>query len=240
MAEQALMVDVAGAARPVRIRRNAQARKMILRVDGQTGEVKVTAPPYVPARELERFVDQNRAWIEQEQAKVLSVPPVGHGSLVPFEGAEHQLSFLDEPPRRVLVEPGQISVGGPADQAPARLERWFRARARDVLEADAHNFADQLSTRFERISIGDMKSRWGSCSSSGTLRFNWRLVLAPPEVRRYVAAHEVAHLLEMNHSDRFWAHVAVCVPDHKERRAWLRREGAALMRLRFKTPQTGG
>lgn len=121
------------------------------------------------------------------------------------------------------------------DLAPRRLEAWLKKVAKDRLTLACETHAGRLGALYNRVSIGDMKSRWGSCSSRGTLRFNWRLVLAPEAVLDYVAAHEVAHLLEMNHSDRFWAHVEKCRPDYAGQRKWLRVHGGALFAIKFQS-----
>ena len=228
-----LTIDIAEEVVPVRLRRNARAKKMILRVDGVNGDIKLTAPKHVSLSALRKFLNEHKNWIEVERAKVQAHAALGSGDVLPYQGERFTLEFLDASPRKVQLFDGKILVGGPADQAPARLERWLRAEAKKTLTDDAADFAEQLGVAIARISIGDMKSRWGSCSSSGTLRFNWRLLLAPVDVRRYVAAHEVAHLLEMNHSPRFWGHVEGMMADYTRHRAWLRKNGSDLMRLRF-------
>ena len=235
-----LKANISGVDHPVKLRRNAQAKKMILRVDGISGEIKLTAPLHVSQRKLQRFVDENNAWILTERAKVGARPPVQDGSMLSFAGQPCRVCFSDTPPRGVKLVECEIHVGGPADQASARLMRWLKEQAKERLVEDAAHYADLLGVSFKRVSIGDMKSRWGSCSSSGTLRFNWRLVLAEPGVRRYVAAHEVAHILEMNHSDRFWYHVEKCVPNYKSERKWLKTNGHSLMQLRFTSLQIDG
>ena len=218
---------------PVTVRRNAQAKRLILRIDQSTGEIKLTLPKYVGNRAAEKFLQKQIAWIEAERAVHTPARTLGHESMMPYHGAPHQIVFTDVAPRRVARTQGKITIGGPADLAPKRLENWLRREAKTILNERAADHAGTLGVRYNRVSIGDMKSRWGSCSSRGTLRFSWRLLMAPYAVMDYVAAHEVAHLLEMNHSDRFWAHVARCVPDHKERRRWLKTEGNALFQLQF-------
>lgn len=239
-ADKPLMADILGTAHPVKLRRNAQAKKMVLRVDALSGEIKLTAPPHVSSHNLQKFLDENNGWLMSERAKVNARPPIEGGSMVPLSGVPHRVHFADKPPRKVSAADGEIYVGGPADQAPARLLRWLKAQAKDQLTEDAHHYADMLQVQFKRVSIGDMKSRWGSCSSSGTLRFNWRLIMAEPRVRQYVAAHEVAHILEMNHSSRFWRHVARCMPSYKAERKWLKTHGQTLMQIRFNPSQTTG
>ncbi len=235
-----LWVDLDGETIPVLLKRNARARKIILRVDAVTGDVKLTAPPYVRLPELRRFLNENRPWISNERTKVQATPVVGDGEILPFRGAVYQIDYTDCSPRKVAISGEVLEVGGPADQAPKRLERWLKEQAKNHLTEDATACAVGLGVTFNKVSIGDMKTRWGSCSSSGTLRFNWRLILAPEAVRRYVAAHEVAHLLEMNHSPRFWQHVERLIPDYSGYRAWLRKNGNDLMRIRFSPLQTTG
>lgn len=225
---------------PVSLRRNTQAKRMILRIDSASGDVKITVPTRVSMRAVQRFLDQHIDWVKTERAKRPKAPAIVHGMQIPYRGNEYLLHFTDTPPRTVTINDGTITVGGPVDQAPARLERWMRLQARQQLEQDASFYASKLGVTFAKISIGDMKTRWGSCSSKQTLKFNWRLILAPEIVRRYVAAHEVSHLLEMNHSARFWEHVAHCMTDYKVHRRWLKSKGDILMRLQFKCHQTGG
>lgn len=240
MFRQDVVAQLEDGACPVQVRRNARAKKYVLRVDALTGAIKVTAPSHVRTGAIQRFVDDHVDWITAERDKVLARPAVTHGSRLCFLDEEYELSFTDEAPRSVRLSAGLITVGGPADQAGGRLERWLRARAKETLTSDASEFAHMLGVTFSRVGVGDMKSRWGSCTAQGNLRFNWRLVLAPGEIRRYVAAHEVAHLLELNHSPKFWRHVQACMPDYEQHRRWLRREGHELMRVRFKNHQTDG
>lgn len=228
-----LQVMLGGEAVPVKVRRNAQARRMVLRVCPTTGEVKLTLPKRSSMRQAQKFLGEHLDWIDGQRDKAESIVPLGHGDSIPYLGIQHEIEFTDRAPRKVLAGEGTISVGGPTDLAPGRLLKWFKAEAKACLTDASEAYADILGVRFNRVSIGDMKSRWGSCSSRGTLRYNWRLMLAPEAVMKYVAAHEVAHLLEMNHSDRFWAHVARCEPDFQAHRRWLKRHGSDLFSVKL-------
>lgn len=219
---------------PVRVRRVRNAKRMILRVDAITADIKLTVPPHVGSKELSKFVTEHADWLRTEQRKSRAHPIISDGSIIPYLGRDTQVCFTDDGRRQVRHDDAVLFVGGPADQAASRLERWLRAQAKSVLTEDSKLFADQLSTSFNKISIGDMKSRWGSCSSNGTLRYNWRLLMAPEDVRRYVAAHEVAHLHEMNHSEQFWKHVAAVMPGYMRYRRWLKEKGGDLMKIRFR------
>lgn len=226
-------IEVNGDTVPVAVRRNRQARRLILRVNQTTGDVTLTLPTYVGAAAAEKFLTKQTSWIAQERAAISPASAIGEGEWLSLAGEMHQLVFTGSAPRTVQRLDGQLIVGGPKDLAPARLEKWLRQEAKNELLARATHHAETLDVSFSRVSIGDMKSRWGSCSSKGTLRFSWRLLMAPHEVLDYVAAHEVAHLLEMNHSERFWRHVARCVPEFQARRRWLKTEGNELFKIRF-------
>lgn len=230
---EAFTVDLMGEAVPVTVRRNARAKRLILRVSKATGDVTLTLPPRASKRMAERFISEHTHWLEKELGNVTKIVPLGAGDQVPFLGDVLTLEYTGAAPRTVWLDEESLIVGGPVDMAAIRLENWFKKQAKLVLSERASHYADKLGVSYKRISIGDMKSRWGSCSESGTLRFNWRLVMAPFEVLDYVAAHEVAHLREMNHSERFWAHVAHCVPDHKVWRRWLKKEGNNLFHISF-------
>lgn len=221
-------VELGGEQVPVSVRRNSRAKRLILRVDKTTGDIKLTLPKHVAPRTAERFINANVAWLLAERSNLEPEITIGDGGHLDFLGDILTVEYSGIPPREVRLDKDRLIVGGPVDMAPKRLENWLRAEAMKILEERACYHADTLGVSYKRISIGDMKSRWGSCSSSGTLRFSWRLVMAPFEVLDYVAAHEVAHLLEMNHSEKFWAHVARCMPDFKSRRRWLKTEGNKL------------
>jgi len=227
-------VSLGGEDVPVRLRRSASAKRMILRVCDVTGDVKLTLPKRTSAKAATRFISENSGWLlKTRQAQSLG-EQVAHGGTVQFRGQEYRLEFTGDSPRRVTLDGDTITVGGPTDMAARRLLTWFKAEARKQLDASAAKHALTLGTHYSRIGIGDMRSRWGSCSSARTLKFNWRLVMAPDDILDYVAAHEVAHLLEMNHSPRFWAHVMRCCPEFDRQRRWLKsKHGQALFKVRF-------
>lgn len=240
---------------PVKVRQHAQARRLVMRIDRTLAQVRVTVPKHTRDREIHRFLQDHKSWIAAELEKLPPGAALRHGDNLMFLGQQHTVRFLDAPPRKIrrympktsipeesvsdvsvsgaALNDWFIDVGGPADQAPARLLRWLKKEASRRLSDRAKAHADTLDTGFNRLSIGDMRTRWGSCSGKGTLRFNWRLVLAPPNVLDYVAAHEVGHLLEMNHSPAFWAQVKRCKPDYEIHRRWLKTKGQALMAVRI-------
>lgn len=211
------------------MRRRRQARRISLSVSRIDGRAQLTAPLGCRDTELRRFLNAHLDWLTAALARAPDPIYFADGLEMPVRGATIRLAHA--PGRRgARLSEGVLTVGGrPSDLAPRALA-WLREAARADLAERAHAHAATLGARVARLSIRDTRSRWGSCSSTGALSFSWRLILAPSAVLDYVAAHEAAHLLEMNHSQRFWAHVARLRPDWRAQRAWLHRNGADLHR----------
>jgi predicted metal-dependent hydrolase len=158
--------------------------------------------------------------------------PIAPGSLIPLEDEPHSVDWDPARPRVPRLEPGLILAGGPLDGLEARILRWLRGHALDLLARETAEFAAEAGVTVSRVAVGDPVSRWGSCSSSGAIRYSWRLVLAPAFVRRATVAHEVAHRVHMHHGPEFHALVEQLLgADPKPARLWLRRRGAALHRI---------
>jgi predicted metal-dependent hydrolase len=210
----------------VALRRTARARRLTLRISGLDGQVTLTVPPHVGADDARAFVRSREAWLRSKLGSVPEPVAVGHGTVLPVEGV----------PTGVRIRPGRAAHGGEelaASSVPA-IEAYLRHLARERLATCVDRHTARLGRKATAIALRDTRSRWGSCSSAGRLMFSWRLVLAPPAVLNYVAAHEVAHLAEMNHSAAFWNQVERLCPGYRPERAWLRREGAALHRWQFR------
>ena len=210
------------------MRRSARARRISLRISGVDGRVSMSAPPWVSEDALVGFAAEKEGWLRRRLSETPEVIPIRVGGRVPFRGRE--LVVVEG--RRAAVSGNQITI--PVRPAPAAALRGvLKVQARDALVQDVARFASRIGKRPGRMTLRDTRSRWGSCSSEGNLMFSWRLIMAPDEVRAYVAAHEVAHLLEMNHSPRFWREVAQLCPDYELYRRWLHVHGAELMRYQF-------
>ena len=221
---------------PILMRRSARARRISLRVSRLDGRVTLTLPKGVSEAEALAFAESRADWIRGHlAAREEDVVPTA-GARIPVEGQLHEIKQVTG--RRVLCENGQILV--PAHAAPARLRSWLRELARDRLTAASDRHAAALGRSYARITLRDTRSRWGSCSSAGALMYSWRLVMAPPEVLDYVAAHEVAHLVEMNHSPAFWSVVEKLYGPYETQRKWLRSNGTSLHRYRFDATTDGG
>ncbi len=213
----------------VDLRRSARARRLSLRVSRLDGKVTLTMPPRAPEQQALAFLQEREAWLRGHLADITPAAVVRVGGQVLYRGAE--LQVVAGPGRRIVADDATLSV--PVGAGGAAVRAFLRARARDALVAATDRYAAQIGRSYTRISLRDTRSRWGSCSTSGTVMYSWRLIMAPPVVLDYVAAHEVAHLAEMNHSQRFWDIVADLMPDYARHRLWLRENGDRLHSLRF-------
>ena len=222
------MVEREGAP-PVLHRTSTQARRLTLRVSPE-GRVSCTRPRGVALSEARAFAEGQGSWIAARLAALPSRVVVRPGASLPVEGRALVVGESDV--GAVAVEGDRLLV--PCGRLPgASVAGWLRELAHDRLAVACARHAEALGRAHGRIRLRDPRSRWGSCSPRGDLMFSWRLAMAPPEALSYVAAHEVAHLERMDHSGEFWAVVERLDPDWRRWRAWLRREGAALMRYEF-------
>ena len=227
-------IDRLGA--PVEVRRHPAARRLTLRVSRTRRAVIVTLPVQCGLEEAGSFLHRNIDWVRARLDSLPEPVPFRHGILVPLRGTAHRLIFPGEIPRRRVVRRieahpfPELHAPGEASAAVQRLEQWFAREARRDLEECVTKHANNLGVTPGRLTVRDQSSRWGSCSTTGALSFSWRLVLAPPAILDYVAAHEVAHLREMNHGPRFWALLRQMCPDMDEAKRWLRIYGMDLHR----------
>jgi predicted metal-dependent hydrolase len=216
----------------LKVRRSAQAKAMRLRVDQRTGAVLLTVPKRVSVKRALAWASEQQGWIERQLAAVPPPAAIEAGGSVPLYGMPHRIDWAADRPRTVRVEDSWIVTGGPAELLEARLLRWLKRHALDLLTRETQEYAAKAGVTVAKVGVGDPLSRWGSCSSSGTIRYSWRLILAPDHVRRATVAHEVAHRVHMNHGPDFHALVAELFgADPSPARAWLRREGAGLHRF---------
>jgi len=210
---------------------NPRARHVSVRIDPTRREAIATAPSKRHLKHAVQFAAERAGWIAQELSRLPQGVSLAPGSRAPLRGVEHELVYEHgrAGPRLGAGEPPRLIAPAP-DPAlfESRLLRFFKEQARQDLIERVAVHAVTLGVRPVRLQVKELRSRWGSCSADGVLAFSWRLILAPPFVLDYLAAHEVAHLKEMNHSRRFWAHVRRCAPDYERGRAWLHEHGCAL------------
>ena len=219
----------------IAVRRRPGSRRMTLRVSGSTGEIALSLPPRAAIGDAQRFVDAHAGWIASRLARVPDRIAFAAGAMVPLRGVPHRIvhRFGTRNATRAVREGEEavIAVAGDEASISGRLRRFLVAEAQRDLVAAVSRHADALGLTASRITIRDTRSRWGSCSSAGALSFSWRLILAPPFVLDYLAAHECAHLKELNHSHRFWTLVHGLCPATDEAEAWLKRHGTGLHRF---------
>jgi predicted metal-dependent hydrolase len=219
----------AAAISEIEVVRNARARGMRLAVDPRDGRVRLTIPPRASLRKALAWAEEQRAWIDRQTSKLPQGRPFVPGVKVPWGDGELELIWpagTARTPRRVE---GALHCGGPLDGLGRRVERWLKAEALRLLSEETAEFAAKAGVKVSAVSIGDPRARWGSCASSGAIRYSWRLAMAPDFVRRATVAHEVAHRVHMNHGPAFHALVAQLLGrDPTPARAWLRSNGAAL------------
>jgi predicted metal-dependent hydrolase len=209
-----------------------RAHRMRLHVDPRTRSVILTMPKRMSQRRALAWAAGHRAWVEQALAAIPEPIPFAPGAIVPLYGLPHRLDWDPARPRRIERGEGRLVAGGPEEGLEHRLLRWLKAHALDLLDRETREYCVKAGVKASRVGIGDPVSRWGSCSGTGTIRYSWRLILAPAFVRRATVAHEVAHLVHLNHGPDFHAVVARLLDaDPKPARAWLKREGAALHRI---------
>ena len=205
------------------------ARRMRLSVDPRDGAVRLVLPRRASLKDGLAWAEQKRGWIEAALAALAPAAPLAHGAAIPFAGETLTIDWRADHPRRVVRAGSTLQVGGPPELLAGRVLRWLRAEALARLTSLTEAYCLRAGVAPGRVGIGDPRSRWGSCSSSGDIRYSWRLILAPPAVLEATVAHEVAHRLHMDHSPAFHAAVkGLLGRDPKAERTWLRTQGVTL------------
>ncbi len=230
------VVDVEGEAVPVRIKRTSQARRISLRADAVKREIRITMPVYAPTKAAMDFVAQKQQWIAARLQSAPAIASLLPGETVAFEGEPHRIVWNPSATRTVrLVEAAEgreLHLGGPEEMVEGRILRWLKGEARRVFSDDIAHYCARAGEHPPRLSLGDPRSRWGSCSSRGTISLSWRLIMAPASVRRAVIAHEVAHIRHMDHSLAFYRWLdSLFEGDRKAADRWLKMHGTALQRV---------
>jgi predicted metal-dependent hydrolase len=232
---QTIEIEFDGAVYAVRLQRHRQARRYTLRIQAATREIILTIPPRGTLKEAEAFARKHGGWVAARLGRLPKAAPFTPGVVVPLRGVPHRIAHRHGARGTVWAETdgsGErlLCVAGHAPHIDRRIGDFLRREARRELEAASLRYAHELGLIIRRVTVRDQSSRWGSCSATGMLSFSWRLILAPTYVLDYLAAHEVAHLVEMNHSAKFWRVVGRLCPEHKRAKAWLDVHGADLHR----------
>ncbi|WP_150292092.1 M48 family metallopeptidase [Sphingobium estronivorans] len=225
-----LVVD--GVAVPVRVRRSARARAYRLSLDQARGELRLSLPMRANLMRALGWAQEHEGWVRSQMARQPAQLMLDDGVVFPLEGREVRICWVEGASRTIRLDGDRLLLGGAAESVGPRVVRWLKMRARTVLETESHEMARDNGLIVASVGIGDPRSRWASCASSGAIRYSWRLILCPPGVRRATVAHELAHLLHMDHSPAFHAaHKRILEEDPRPARAWLRAHGTALHRI---------
>lgn len=227
-------LEIGGAVQRVALKRTAQARRFTLRVSAARRNVVLTMPKHGSLVAAKAFARRHAAWIAEKLDVVVPRVPFAPEAAIPLRGRNHRAVHRPGLRCRVWVEDSiegsepWLCVSGPESKFAATLGRFLHAEARRDLTEAAGRHAVAAGKIVRGLTLRDTRSRWGSCSARGTVNFSWRLILAPPFVLDYLAAHEVAHLVHMNHSAAFWAVARQLAPRIDEAEAWLKQHGASL------------
>lgn len=224
-------INIGAISTPLIARVNRRAKKLIVKVDPVAGEILVTAPSKRTLPDAIAFAHERADWIAGQMKNALRAKAFAAGAMIPYRGVDHLIIQSGGPrtPVRLdyAVRPA-IHVGGDAEHINRRLTDWLKKQAREVLIERADYYTTRLGQKRGSIRIRDTRTRWGSCSSDGAISFSWRLILAPPEILNYVAAHECAHLVHMNHSPAFWRLLSTLDVDARTASTWFSEHGPAL------------
>ena len=199
-----------------------------MRLSRDRSGIVITLPPRVGRGEALDFAKKSSRWIVERLASEPAHQPLRAGTEILIRGERRQVLHSDTRRGTVTLSENAVTVAGDAAHLQRRLVDWLKAEAKRDLMKASEFYAQAMGVKFHRLSVRDQKSRWGSCTSDGTLSYSWRLVLAPAFVLDYVAAHEVAHLKHMNHGRNFWRLVLTHCPDASRAKTWLKKHGAEL------------
>lgn len=222
-------IDLGDRRLPLVIRRHPRATRMTLRLAPDGSEVRLTLPQWGRTAEALAFARSRVDWLAGQLAAIPQILPPEPDGTIRYRGQELRVEWSAQAPRKPQLDAAEIRIGGPSHGLPGRLQRWLEAEARVLVAADLADYCDKAGVAVPALALSRAQRRWGSCSGTGTIRINWRLVQAPDAVRRSVVAHEVAHLLHFDHGQAFHATLAALFEgDLAQANRWLKREGRGL------------
>lgn len=222
---------------PLKIRSHKRASRITLRIDPGGRGLSLTVPPNLPSKDIDAFLEKYHGWLITKLAKFPKYETLEDGGVISIRGVDHRIERTGK--IRGITEIVRtngddiLRVGGDLPHLRKRIARFLKTEAKADLEEAVSYHAEKLGRSYQSISLKDTKSRWGSCTSDGKLSFSWRIIMAPPFVLDYLAAHEVSHLVEMNHSPRFWQTCENLCPHTKEAKRWLKKHGSLLHAVDF-------
>ncbi|WP_313612453.1 M48 family metallopeptidase [Agrobacterium sp.] len=232
------MHDVAGRSLPLVIKENLRATRITLRIEPGGKGLKLTIPYGLHHREVDDFLERHQGWLKSRLEKLGPEQHLRHGGIISIRGISHRIEHtgtLRGVTQAIQTPEGEavLRVSGLPEHTGRRISAYMKKEARADLERLVAMHAKTVGRPVRSLTMKDTRSRWGSCSYEGNLSFSWRIVMAPASVIDYLAAHEVAHLREMNHGPKFWALCKALCPHMEESKAWLKRHGSQLHALDF-------
>ena len=226
---QPATVELDGTSLPIVIRRLAPARRMTLRLAPDGSEARVSIPSWGRSEDAIAFARARAPWLARQLAALPKPETIAPGGTLRYRGESLLIVHCERAPRRPEIEASAVRIGGPCETLGPRLQRWLEREAARLIGADLRDYCTRAGLPVPKLAFSRARRRWGSCASHGGVRINWRLVMAPDEVRRSVVAHEVAHLVHFDHSPRFHALLAQLYEDDIDAaNRWLKREGRSL------------
>jgi len=219
----------------VALKQVSGATRFTLRVRSATRDVVLTMPPRSNLSSAKEFAERHAAWIGARLKRLPKPVPFAHGEIIPYQGKPHRIVHVQDARGTVWIDKtpegeDAIFVAGARSHIARRVSDFLKRQARKTFEDAVRKHCKTLDIAARKVTVRDTTSRWGSCSASGALNFSWRLIMAPADVLDYLAAHEVAHLIHLNHSDKFWKVTRKLSPHTDMAEAWLRANGADLHR----------
>lgn len=222
-------IDVGGRELPLVIRKLGHARRMTLRLSPDGREARVSIPAWGRVGDAEAFARDRADWLAGQLMRLPEAAEIGPDAMLPFRGTPLRIDWQADGRRKPVIAEGSIVLGGPGEGLRGRLQRWLESEALALCAADLACYCTRAGETVPRLSLSRAQRRWGSCAVDGTIRINWRLVMAPDFVRRSVVAHEVAHMRHFDHSPAFHAHLAALFEGEIEAaNRWLKRHGRTL------------
>ncbi|MFK0278084.1 M48 family metallopeptidase [Ensifer sp. NPDC090286] len=230
-------IEVAGKSLPLTIKQNARATRMTLRIEPGGRALKMTVPQGLSEREVNAFLTRHQGWLMTKLARFSGESQIEEGGSILIRGIAHRIERTGKirglTEAIVIDDEPVLRVSGGEEHLNRRIVDFLKKEARQDLDRLVAIYTGRIGRRAKSLSLKDTRSRWGSCSADGALSFSWRIVMAPPRVIAYLAAHEVAHLQEMNHGPNFWALCGRLCPDTEDAKRWLRRNGTMLHAIDF-------
>ncbi|MCL7997359.1 M48 family metallopeptidase [Brucella sp. 21LCYQ03] len=224
---------VAGCELPLRVLENPRAKRLTLRIETGGKGLRVTIPPGLPDREVQSFLVRHQGWIESRIAKMPDQAGLRAGVKIPIRGVPHLITHQPGRGTVDLLEGNVLLVHGDPAHLSRRIADYLKREVKRDIEQLVVRHTATVGRKAKAVRFKDTKSRWGSCTSDGVLSFSWRIGMAPAPVINYLVAHEVAHLIEMNHGPKFWKLCHELCPDTERCKAWLKRNGSALQAIDF-------